>query len=57
MSPGKSPSEGRRKRTFDRLNYRAERADKVVLVNNGILSPEGIQVLSLTLGKILRNGQ
>ena len=41
----------RRKNTFDRLKYRAEREGKSVSVD-GILSVEGIAVFSLSSGHI-----
>jgi len=41
------PLEERRKRTFDRIKYRAERAGKGVVVNGDILSIDGVMVFSL----------
>ena len=46
----------RRKNTFDRLKYRAEREGKSVSVVDGILSVEGIGVFSLSSGYINTHG-
>jgi hypothetical protein len=50
------PLEKRRKRTFDRIKYRAERAGKEVVVNGGILSMDGVMVFSLENGNLIQNG-
>ena len=49
--------EARRKRMFSRLKSRAEREGQVVLVTNGVLSINGVQVFSMKDGKINNNGQ
>jgi len=41
---GDEPVEVRRQQTMDRLNYRAERANKIVDVSNGVLSVDGVVV-------------
>jgi hypothetical protein len=46
----------RRKNTFDRLKYRAEREGKSVSVVDGILSVEGIAVFSVSFGHINTHG-
>lgn len=50
------PLEERRKRTFDRIKYRAERAGKEVVVNGDILSIDGVMVFSLENGNLVQNG-
>jgi hypothetical protein len=50
------PIEVRRKNTFDRLKYRAEREGKPVSVVDGILSVDGIAVFSLSSGHINTHG-
>jgi hypothetical protein len=50
------PLEERRKRTFDRIKYRAERACKEVVVNGDILSIDGVMVFSLENGNLIQNG-
>jgi len=44
---GDEPVEVRRQQTMDRLEYRAERANKIVAVSNGVLSIDGVVVFSL----------
>jgi hypothetical protein len=48
------PLEARRKNTFERLKYRAERAGKRVVVTDGVLSIDDVEVYSLQNG-YLRN--
>jgi hypothetical protein len=50
------PPEVRRKQTFDRLKYRAERENKQVVINNDILFIDGNAVFSLRDG-FIGNGQ
>ena len=47
---GDEPVEVRRQQTMDRLKYRAERANKTVIVNNGVLSIDDVVVFSLKDG-------
>jgi hypothetical protein len=54
ISPDESPDE-RRKRTIDRIKSREEKAGKVVLLNNGILSVDGVSVFSLKDGNLIRH--
>jgi len=49
------PLEERRKRTFDRIKYQAERAGKEVVVNGDILSIDGVMVYSLENGNLIQN--
>jgi hypothetical protein len=49
------PIETRRKRTFERMKYRAERAGKRVSVINGVLSIDDIAVYSLVDGFLNNN--
>ena len=53
------PLETRRKQTFDRLRYRAEREHKQVAVIDDILHIDGTAVYSLANGSIghIRNGR
>ena len=51
ISPDESPDD-RRKRTFDRIKFREERAGKAVSVNSGILSVDGAPVFSLQDGNL-----
>jgi hypothetical protein len=46
------PVDVRRKQNFDRLKYRADRANKVVDVTDGVLSVDGTAVFSLKDGFI-----
>jgi hypothetical protein len=48
--------EVRRKRMFDRMKSHAEHDGKVVAVDNGVLSVDGVPVFSLSAGKIPRHG-
>ena len=50
------PLDERRKRAFDRIKSRAEKARKDVSVSNGILYVDGAQVYSLEEGNLIRNG-
>jgi len=47
---GDEPVEVSRQQTMDRLRYRAERANKIVAVSNGVLSIDGAVVFSLKDG-------
>lgn len=49
------PIETRRKKTMDSLKWKAERENKVVTVNDGVLSIDGVAVYSLTSGNIQSN--
>ena len=55
ISPDESMEE-RRKRMFDRIKLRAERAGKVVSVDNGVLSVDGVVVFSMVNGNLVING-
>lgn len=47
---GDEPVEVRRQQTMDMLKYRAERANKIVYVSNGVSSVDGVVVFSLKDG-------
>jgi hypothetical protein len=49
------PADVRRKKTFDRLKYRAEREHKAVSVQNNVLIIDGIEVFSVVDGFIRNN--
>ena len=46
------PTDTRRKKTLDRLKWKAERENRVVNVIDGILSIDGVRVYSLSDGMI-----
>lgn len=50
------PLDERRKRMFDRIKLRAERAGKVVSVDDGVLSVDGVVVFSMVNGNLVING-
>jgi hypothetical protein len=41
---------------FDRIKLRAERAGKVVSVDDGVLSVDGVVVFSMVNGNLVING-
>ena len=49
------PIEMRRKKTLDSLKWKAERDNKVVIVNDGVLSVDGVAVYSLRSGNMQSN--
>ena len=54
IAPDESLEE-RRKRMFDRIKYRSEKDGKSVVVDNGILLVDNVQVFSLKDGKLTTN--
>jgi hypothetical protein len=54
IAPDESLEE-RRKRMFDRIKYRSEKDGKSVVINNGILSVDNVQVFSLKDGNLTSN--
>ena len=54
VSPDES-SDDRRKSTLERIESREERAGKVVTVNTGVLSVDGVSVFSLKDGNLIQH--